>query len=646
MRRTSARPRTLTQVVQEFDHRVAEWRRDLESALAGVYGDEADTVGKALVERARAAATARPQELVDLDRARSASPYWYQGRQRIGYMAYADRLGGDLAGVRRRIPYLTELGVDTLHLLSLLEPRAGENDGGYAIRDYHRPDPKLGTLDELHGLIAELRASGISLCVDFVLNHTSDDHEWAVAATNGSEYHRALYRTYPDRTEPDAWEATLPEVFPNLAPGSFTWNDDLERWVWTTFREFQWDLDWSNPDVMLEVADIALGLANFGVEILRLDAIAFTWKRLGTNCQNQPEAHLIAQALRAVLGMAAPATVLLAEAIVAPDELVAYLGRHERERRECELAYHNQLMVQGWSMAASGRADLARHAISRLADVPGRSTWFTYVRCHDDIGWAIDDADAAHVGLSGAGHREFLASFYRGDFWESFARGAPFGTNTETGERTSGMAATLAGVTAALENDDTEALDRAIQRLLMLYGIAFGYGGIPIIYMGDELCQQDDPTWLSEPTHAADSRWTHRPPFDDRLAAIRHDVTTPSGRMWSGIRHLVDTRRACLPLHDDDATVRVFDPGHQSVFAWHRSHPRFGQLVGLANVGTTAIDIVSHPDLGPAAVDLLAPGDQQPWRIAPLQVRWISADASYATVPHPGSNGNADIHRT
>ncbi len=634
MRRRVATTPTVVGVASEFDVRVAEWRRDLESALAGLYGAAADEVGRTLVERAAAAHAARSTALVDLDRRRAASPYWYQGRQRVGYMAFTDRFGGDLAGVGRRIPYLAELGVDTLHLLSLLKPRDGENDGGYAIRDYRQPDERLGTLADLRALIEQLRSNGISLCVDFVLNHTSDDHEWARKAAGGSEYHRALYRTFPDRTEPDLWEATLPEVFPNLAPGSFTWNEEMGRWVWTTFREFQWDLDWSNPDVMVEIAEIAFDLANHGIEILRLDAIAFTWKRLGTNCQNQPEAHLIAQALRAVLAMAAPATVLLAEAIVAPDDLVAYLGRHERERRECELAYHNQLMVQGWSMLASGRADLARQAISRLTDIPGRATWFTYVRCHDDIGWAIDDGDAASVGLSGAAHRDFLARFYRGDFWQSFARGVPFGSNAETGdERTSGMAATLVGVTAALDDGDPEALDRALRRMMVLYGIAFGYGGIPIIYMGDEICQQDDTTWASDPERAADSRWTHRPRFDDVLAAERHDAGTPAGRMWAWIRHLVDTRRSCFPLHDDDARVHVFDPGLPSVFAWHRSHPRFGDLVGVANVGDDTVDVIAHPDLAPGAVDLLAPDDPRPWRLAPLQVRWISADAEYATIP-------------
>ena len=636
MRRMVASTSTLFAVANDFETRIREWRPELESALRGLYGDDAERVADELVGAARRANERRDAELVELDRRRAAAPYWYQQPDRVGYMAYVDRFGGDLAGVRRRIPYLTELGVDTLHLLSLLQPRHGQNDGGYAIRDYRAPDARWGTVAELGRLIAELRHNDISLCVDFVLNHTSDDHEWARSAQDGSLYHRSLYRTFPDRTGPDTWEATLPEVFPTLSPGNFTWNAEMERWVWTTFREFQWDLDWSNPDVMLEIAELAFHLANLGVEILRLDAIAFTWKRLGTNSQNQPEAHLIAQALRAVMAMAAPACLLLAEAIVGPDDLVAYLGRHDRERRECELGYHNQLMVQCWSMLASQRADLARNALARLPDAPARATWFTYLRCHDDIGWAIDDADAQSVGLSGAGHREYLASFYRGEFWQTFARGLPFATNAATGdERTCGMTATLAGVAAALERSDTAALEQAVARILLAYGIVFGYGGIPIVYMGDELCQGDDTAYGDDPEHAADSRWTHRPAFDERLAADRHDPSTPSGRVWAGMRHLVETRKACQPLHDDHAIVRPFDPGYSSVFAWHRHHPRFGDLIGLANVGAGVAVIDRHPALPDGALDVLAPDDPHPWRLAPLQVRWITAEHRYATIPAP-----------
>ena len=621
--------------LDELDPRVAAWLPDLRAALAGLYAD-ADAVADRLVGLARDTATRRPARLVDRDRARLASPDWYQSNRRVGYMAYLDRFAGTLSGVADQLPYLDELGVDTVHFLSVLHPRHGENDGGYAVRDFLSPDPRLGTVGDLVATIDRLHDHGIDLCLDFVLNHTSDDHRWAVAARAGSAYHRALYRTYPDRTEPDRWEESLPEVFPEMAPGNFTWNDELAQWVWTTFREFQWDLDYTNPDVLVEMAGIALQLANLGVDILRLDAIAFTWKRHGTNCQNQPEAHLIAQALRAVVGMAAPATILLAEAIVGPSDLLGYLGRHRLERRECELAYHNQLMVQGWSMLATKRAELGGHALAQLPDPPARATWFTYVRCHDDIGWAIDDGDAAACGVTGAGHRAFLAEFYRGDFPGSFARGVPFGVNTEAGdERTSGMTATLAGVTAALAADDDEALDRAIARILLLYGISFGFGGIPIVYMGDELCQGDDTSWRDDPARRHDTRWTHRPAFSHDLAALRHDPTTPTGRVWAGIRQLVEIRRACPQLDDTAATSRPFDTTVAGLFGWHRHSPRHGDLVGLANVGDVPAICYHHPALPGHAVDLLSPDDLDPWYLAPLQVRWIAVPGAMATVPTP-----------
>ncbi len=621
----------------EVDARADEWRPDLLAALRGLYGLRGDDLCDVLEKRAREAAAQRAPEMVARDRERAVRPDWYLSNERVGYMAYADRFGGGtLDGLRDRIPHLVDLGVDVLHLLSLLTPRVGESDGGFAIRDYRSPDPRLGTPADLQQLIGALHDAGINLCVDFVLNHTSDDHEWTLAARAGSVYHRDLYITFPDRTLPDRYEATLPEVFPDLSPGNFTWIAELERWVWTTFRDFQWDLNWANPDVMIEVADLAFHLANLGVDVLRLDAIAFTWKRLGTNCQNQPEAHLVAQALRAALGIAAPATILLAEAIVGPDDLLGYLGRHELERRECELAYHNQLMVQGWSMLATREAALARVALSRLPDPPSRTTWFTYVRCHDDIGWAIDDPDATAVGVTGAGHREFLARFYRGDFPGSFARGTPFGINPTTNdERTSGMGATLAGMTAAVEAGDPAAVDAAIERLLLLYAIAFGYGGIPIIYMGDELCMVDDRGYLDDPLRHADSRWCHRPEFDESIAARAFVAGTAEQRLWDGIRALVTARRRCLPLHGATSSHPI-DIGHPSVFAWHRRHPRFGELLGLANVGDGAATITPPSALGTRTsglVDHLDPDANRLFQIAPRQVRWVAQPPGYAPIP-------------
>jgi amylosucrase len=623
---------------EEIQARLQDWREDLASALAGLYPGRSAAVWEEVVSRAARSARARKPALVALDRQRERQPDWYLCPERIGYAAYADRFGGDLRGVERRVGYLRELGVDVLHLMSVLRPRAGDNDGGFAIDDYLSPDPRLGTVADLERLIGSLREAGISTCLDLVMNHTSSDHEWAVKARQGSPYHRGLYLAFPDRTVPDAFEATLPEVFPTMSPGNFTWVEEMEAWVWTTFREFQWDLNWANPDVLIEMVEVVLHLANMGVEIVRLDAVAFTWKRMGTNCQNQPEAHLIAQALRAALGMAAPACILLAEAIVGPEDLVPYLGAHERQRRECQLAYHNQLMVQGWSMLAGGGTRLATVALGRLPTPPAGTTWVNYVRCHDDIGWAISDQDAASAGLDGAAHRRFLAAFYRGDFPLSFARGVPFSTNLLTGdERTSGMASTLAGITAGGMAADADQLGQGVARLLLMYGLVFGFGGLPMIYMGDELGLGDDESYQLDANKAGDSRWRHRPVMDEAAMAGRHDRATVPGAVWAGIRRLTRARRACAALHAA-GTVEVLPTGDQRVFAWVRRHPRYGSVLGLANVSGAAAHaspaLLEVLDLSPVT-DLLDPGATDLLQLEPYAVRWLSADAHYRTAPAP-----------
>jgi amylosucrase len=620
----------------EVRARVEDWHDDLASALAGLYPGQAQAVGAAVVARATTAARARTAALVALDRERERDVDWYLRPGRVGYAAYADRLGGDLQGVARRIGYLRELGVDVLHLMSVLHSRAGDSDGGYAIDDYRRPDPRLGTLSDLEELIGSLRDGGISTCLDLVMNHTSSDHEWAVRARQGSAYHRGLYLTFPDRTGPDDYEATLPEVFPTMSPGNFTWVEQMQAWVWTTFREFQWDLNWANPDVLVEMTDVLLHLVNLGVDIVRLDAVAFTWKRLGTNGQNQPEAHLIAQALRAALGIAAPASILLAEAIVGPDDLVPYLGEHERQRRECQLAYHNQLMVQGWSMLASRDTRLATAALGRLPQPPAGTTWLTYVRCHDDIGWAVSDLDAASVGLDGRAHRRFLAQFYRGDFPMSFGRGTAFSSNPQTGdERTCGMASALCGVAAGLEAGDPAQVGQGTARLLLLYALAFGFGGVPMIYMGDELGLGDDETNQVDPERAGDSRWRHRPAMDETRMSERHDPHTVAGTVWAGFRRIVEARKACRSLHGT-GTVEVLDSGHPSVFAWARHHSRYGPMLGLANVSEITADaspdVLAVLDLRPI-VDLLGLQTSDLLRLGPFAVRWLSADGLYRTAP-------------
>jgi amylosucrase len=471
----------------------------------------------------------------------------------------------------------------------------------------------------------------MALCIDVVLNHTAREHPWAREALAGDERALAFYRTFPDRTEPDAFELTLPDVFPATAPGSFTWEPALERWVWTTFNAYQWDLDYANPEVFRAMAEVMLELAGAGVDVLRLDAVPFLWKRKGTNCQNQPEVHELLQAFRAAMRIAAPAVGFKAEAIVSPRDLVGYLGAGRHEGKECDLAYHNVLMVLAWSALASGRVALLTNTLRAMPPVPPRAGWVTYVRCHDDIGWAITEEDARAVGEDGFLHRRFLADFYAGEFAGSFARGARFQSDPLTGEaRTSGTTASLAGLEAALEGRDEPALELALRRILLLHAVAFAHGGLPLVYMGDELGLRNDRGWAADPARGDDNRWMHRPPMDWAAAERRADPASIEGRLWDGLRRLVAARRATRAAHAQGAAEPLWT-GNDHVFGLLRE--RAGarllllanftpvrQPVGLAVIHDRGLELTADaaaPDGRRATVegDLLV--------LEPLQFLWL-----------------------
>ncbi|MEZ5095320.1 MAG: alpha-amylase family protein [Nocardioides sp.] len=550
-----------------FEERAARWRPDLLAALGRVY-DDPEAVVSRLLALARRAHDERSADLRRLDERRLAEPDWFQRPDALGYAAYADRFAGTLAGVADRAGYLRDLGVTYLHLMPLLTPRPSPNDGGYAVMDYRSVRPDLGTVEDLSALTATLRRHGISLCLDLVLNHVAREHSWAAAARAGDETKRAYFWVFEDRSGPDAYEQTLPEVFPDFAPGSFSWDGELQGWVWTTFHDYQWDLNWANPDVLVEFAEIICFLANLGVEVFRLDAIAFVWKRLGTTCQNQPEVHEITRALHAVTRIACPAVLFKAEAIVAPADLPAYLGVGELAGRVSDLAYHNSLMVQIWSMLAAQEVTLATHALQQLPPHPVSTAWITYVRCHDDIGWAIADEDAAAVGRDGAAHRRFLSDWYSGDFPGSWARGLVFQENAVTGDRRiSGSLASLAG----LECHDPG----AVPRILLAHAIILGFGGLPVLWMGDELGLLNDADWAEEPPHAADNRWVHRQRMPWPLPPDSYGVQRD-------LQHLLDVRRSLPQLHAALPT-EVWDPRDPGVLLVVRRHPD-GPLLGAYNV--------------------------------------------------------------
>jgi amylosucrase len=546
----------------------------------------------------------RPEALRDLDRRREVNHYWYQASDVVGYVCYVDRFCGTLTELPDHLDYLQELGVTYLHLMPLLKPRPGENDGGYAVMDYRAVDPRIGTMNDLETVAAALHDRNMSLCVDLVLNHTAKEHEWAQRWLAGDPAYADFYTAFPDRELPDAYERTIMPVFPDRAPGSFTWYPEAKGgsggWVWTTFWSFQWDLNYANPNVFAAMLETVIWLANRGIDIFRMDAVPFMWKRLGTSCMNQPEVHSLMQAMHALVKIAAPGTIFKAEAIVAPDELVPYLGGHERYRPECELAYHNQLMVMLWSSLATKDARLITQSLRRMREIPRETSWVTYVRCHDDIGWAISDADAAAVGWDAWSHRNFLNDFFAGRFPGSYARGTPFQENPDTGDaRISGSAASLCGIEDALLRADDVALEYGIRRLLLLYAVVYAFGGVPLLYMGDELGLRDDHTYLAVPALADDNRWIHRPRMDWAVAARRTKPGTLERHIFAWMQRLAATRKGITALRTGgESSILSVDNPH--VFAWRRRHPRTGYFVGLANFAETeqSVDMSAFHDVG------------------------------------------------
>lgn len=564
-----------------FDVRLQRWWPDILDGLSHLYSRaDAQELGPRIVYLAACAYRDRDPDLKRLDLVRQLTPDWLQTPEMIGYAAYTERFAGDLQHVSAHLPYLKELGITYLHLMPLLATREGDNDGGYAVSDYRSVRPDLGTMDDLRELTRNLRSHGVSLVLDLVLNHVAAEHRWAQRARSGDPRYREYFHVFPDRTIPDAYEQTLPEVFPEFAPGSFTWDDDLDGWVWTTFNSWQWDLNWANPEVLLEYCDIVLFLANAGVEVIRLDAIPFMWKRLGTTCQGQPEVHSITQVLRAVARLACPAVAFKAEAIVGPQELVQYLGLGRFDGKVSELAYHNSLMVQIWSMLATQDVRLAANALRSLPMPPSTATWITYLRCHDDIGWAIRDEDAASVGLSGFGHRSFLSDWYSGQFPGSQARGFTFQFHPVTNDRRiSGTAASLIGLGSPGTPSE---IDLRIRALRLATAIVMGWGGIPVIWSGDEVATLNDEHWAQEPTHAGDNRWVHRVRLDPELVAQRHDVSSVPGRVFQDLVSLIQARQGLPHLHASTPSYvgDVDDPG---VLVVSRTHP-LGPFVALYNV--------------------------------------------------------------
>lgn len=562
----------------DFEARLQRHVATLRDELIPLHGtrDDFEQCVQRLLVTAFEAWRERPAALKALDAQRERDPDWFQSQQMLGGVCYVDLYAGNFAGIEAQIPYFKELGLTYLHLMPPYLCPEPHNDGGYAVSSYRATRPSLGTIEELRRLAAKLRAAGISLVLDFVFNHTSDEHEWAEAARAGDPLYRDYYWIFPDRTEPDQYERTLREIFPDEHPGAFSPLPD-GRWVWTTFHSYQWDLNYSNPEVFRAMAGEMLFIANLGVEFLRMDAVAFVWKRLGTSCENLPEAHHLLRAYNALARIAAPALLFKSEAIVHPDDVVAYVSP-----AECQISYNPLQMALLWNTLATREVNMLQLALQERHHLPDGTAWVNYVRSHDDIGWTFADEDALRLGIDGFDHRQFLNRFYVNRFPGSFARGVPFQDNPATGDcRISGTCASLCG----LEQGDPH----AVARILLLHGVVLTSGGIPLIYLGDEVGTLNHHAYADEPGKADDSRWVHRPARDAARHALRLDPTTSAGRVHAGLKHLIALRRH-LPALAGGQLV-PFWTQHPSVLGYQRGVGTERPILVLGNFSEHEADV-------------------------------------------------------
>lgn len=553
--------------------------------LKTLYGDRKDLpeILRQITETLVSFHRQRSEERKKSDLDREEHPDWFLNEKIVGMMLYVDLFNDDLKGLVEKMDYFEELGVNFIHLMPVLKVPKDHNDGGYAVSDYRQIDPKFGTKGDFQKVIEAFRKRGIYLMLDIVINHTSDEHDWAVRAKKGERQYQDYYYFFEDREWPDQYEQSMPEVFPDSSPGNFTFIPEVEQWVMTVFNSFQWDLNYTNPKVFVEMLSNLLYLSNEGADVLRLDALAFMWKKLGTTSQNLDEAHLIVRTFKACMQIASPGTIFLAEAIVAPQEIIKYFGETDTVTNECDLAYNATLMTLLWESVATKNNRLTSVSINNVPQKPLGTSWITYLRCHDDIGLGYEDEHASWAGYHAAGHRKFIINFLTGSIDWSFSRGRRFMEDPEKGDaRISGTLASLVGLERALETGDSHKVEQAISRIVMLHAIILAYGGIPMLYMGDELGMLNDYSYELNPTKVADNRWMHRPKMDWVKASNRDDGHTVEGKIYHSIQAMIRARKRIEQFRDHNNTY-LLDCRNQHVLGFVR-YDEAGKVACIFNL--------------------------------------------------------------
>ena len=550
-------------MIRAFERRLQERRDELAWLYMELY-DRRDMLEE-LLERMEEACRRREQSLKRLDARREQDPDWFRSGKMLGMTMYTDLFAGDLPGLEKRLDYLTEQGITYLHLMPLLKMPHPDNDGGYAVEDFDQVDPALGTNEDLRRLTAAMRRRGMSLCLDFVINHTADTHPWALRARAGEQEYIDRYICFDTPDIPREMEKTIPDVFPATAPGSFIYQEEMKKYVCSSFHPYQWDLNYRNPAVFNDMVYSMLHLANLGVEVLRIDAVPYLWKEVGTTCRNLPKVHTIMRMIRLIIETVCPAVILKGEVVMAPRELAPYFGTQEKP--ECHLLYNASTMAAQWSALASADVRQLKRQLDDIHSLPANCCFVNYLRCHDDIGWGLNEAFGRTIGIDPVAHKKYLYEFFEGSFPGSFARGERYNYDPVTQDaRSCGTTASLCGIEKGLYEGDEAQVALGIQRDLMMHAAMMSMAGFPMLSSGDEIGQLNGYDYHDDPDRREDSRNLHRTRFNWDNAEKRRERGTIQQRIWEGLQQLERLRRR-EPCFGPHARVTTWDTASRQVLA-------------------------------------------------------------------------------
>lgn len=522
----------------------------------------------------------RNQELKTRDLNRETDQEWYKQNDMLGMMFYIDNFAGNMKGVESKLDYIEQCNVNYIHLMPFLDTPKGRSDGGYAVSDFRKVQPKLGTMKDLDSLTSACHRKGINVCMDFVMNHTSEDHEWAKKARQGIGEYMSRYFFYDTTEETDMYERTVPQVFPTTAPGNFTWLADTGKYVMTSFYPYQWDLNYKNPRVFNEMMYNFLYLANRGIDIIRIDAVPYIWKELNTSCRNLMQVHTIVRMMRMISEIVCPGILLLGEVVMEPEKVTPYFGTVEKP--ECHMLYNVTTMATTWHTVATRDVRLLKRQLDIVNALPKDYTFLNYLRCHDDIGWGLDYGTLQAEGFGERSHKQFLNDYFQGYTGNSSSHGELYNADPITGDaRFCGTTASMCGVEKACTEQDEAAIDQAVQLDLMLHAYMFMQSGIPVLYSGDEIGQLNDYTYKEDPDKAADSRYIHRGAMNWKLAANIQDTNTVQGRIFQGLKQLELIRKA-EKVFVSNADTWTIETNDQSVLCIGRCFDN-ETLIGVFN---------------------------------------------------------------